>query len=249
MCRLSDHTVKTVFNNTTLDCADTYRIVNKHKNDWIITTPPEGFYQYVERENFIPTRFSRACCSLFKEGNHINHFDDVEKAIWIMGVRNDESNARSSRQDIEHNPKCGKSTWYLDKHFYPKMYDRWHRILTKDFIEHGKWCTLNCTLKEYQHYWNGGVVREQPTKEVIEEFMQYKSIDSYEIAEKYFNKKCTCCGKNIRNKDTIAMNLKMHGRNITRFMCKKCLMKELHIDAKKWNEYIRQFKSQGCSLF
>lgn len=45
------------------------------------------------------------------------------------------------------------------------------------------------------------------------------------------------------------MNLKMHGRNITRFMCKKCLIKELHIDAKKWNEYIRQFKSQGCSLF
>lgn len=299
LCRLSNHTVKTVFNNTTLDCADTYKIVNKYKNDWIITTPPEGFYQYVEREDFIPTRFSRACCSLFKEGNHINHFDDVEKAIWIMGVRNDESNARSSRQDIEHNPKwgdrkwigllhirkwteleiwcyiilnnlevnpkykkgykrvgcaiacpySGKSTWYLDKYFYPKMYDRWHRILTKDFIEHGKWCTLNCTLKEYQYCWNGGVVRKQPTKEVIEEFMQYKGIDSYEIAEKYFNKKCTCCGKNIRNKDTIAMNLKMHGRNITRFMCKKCLMKELHIDAKKWNGYIRQFKSQGCSLF
>lgn len=52
-----------------------------------------------------------------------------------------------------------------------------------------------------------------------------------------------------KNKDTIAMNLKMHGRNITRFMCKKCLMKELHIDVKKWNGYIRQFKSQGCSLF
>lgn len=216
-----------------------------------------------------------------------------------MGIRNDESNARSNRQDIEHNPKwgdrkwigllpirkwteleiwcyiilnnlevnpkykkgykrvgcaiacpySGKSTWYLDKYFYPKMYDRWHRILTKDFIEHGKWCTLNCTLKEYQYCWNGGMVREQPTKEVIEEFMQYKGIDSYEIAEKYFNKKCTCCGKNIRNKDTIAMNLKMHGRNITRFMCKKCLTKELHIDAKKWNGYIRQFKSQGCSLF
>ena len=111
LCRLSNYTVKTVFNNTTLDCADTYKIVNKHKNDWIITTPPEGFYQYVERENFIPTRFSRACCSLFKEGNHINHFDDVEKAIWIMGVRNDESNARSNRQDIEHNPKWGDRNW------------------------------------------------------------------------------------------------------------------------------------------
>ena len=63
--------------------------------------------------------------------------------------------------------------------------------------------------------------------------MQYKGIDSYKIAEKYFNKKCTCCGKNIRNKDTIAMNLKMHGRNITRFMCKKCLMKP-------WNRSVQE---------
>lgn len=299
LCKLSKYQVTTVFNNTTLDCADTYKIVNKHKNDWIITTPKEGFYQYVEREKFIPTRFSRVCCSLFKEGNHINHFGNVEKAIWIMGVRNDESNTRSGRTDIEHNPKWGnrkwigllpirkwtelevwcyiilnnlevnpkykkgykrvgcaiacpyssKSTWYLDRYFYPKMYDRWHNILTNDFIEHGKWCVLNCTLEEYQYSWNGGVVREQPTKEVIEEFMKYKDISDLKIAEKYFNKKCICCGKTIRNKDTIAMNLKMHGRNIDKFMCKKCLMKELNISLVKWNEYIEQFKKQGCSLF
>lgn len=35
--------VKVMFNNTTCDAADTYRIVKKH-SDWIITTPEEGIY-------------------------------------------------------------------------------------------------------------------------------------------------------------------------------------------------------------
>lgn len=116
-------------------------------------------------------------------------------------------------------PYSGKSTWYLDKYFYPKMYDRWHRILTKDFIEHGKWCTLNCTLKEYQYCWNGGVVREQPTKEVIEEFMQYKGIDSYEIAENISTRHVHVVAKYKKQRYN-SYEPKMHGRNITRFMCK-----------------------------
>lgn len=299
LIKLSDYDPQIVFNNTSLDCSDTYKIVNQHKNDWIITMPDEGFYQYVKRADFIPTRFGRACCSLFKEGNHIEHFKDIEKAIWIMGVRNDESNNRSGRQDIEKNPKwgdkdwigllpirkwteleiwcytiynnlpvnpkykkgyrrCGcsiacpyasKTTWYLDEYFYPNMYDRWHKILTKDFIDHGKWCVLNCTLAEYQYNWNGGVVREQPTEEVIAEFMEYKGIDNRQLAEKYFNKTCQSCGKNIRHKDTIAMNLKFHGRNINKFFCKKCLMKQLGINNKEWGDYIESFKNQGCALF
>ncbi len=299
LCRKSNHTIKTVFNNTTLDCSDTYKIVNKHKNEWIITTPEEGFYQYIERNKFIPTRFSRNCCSIFKEGNYIKHFDDVEKAIWIMGVRNDESSKRANRQDIEHNPKWGnrewigllpirkwteldiwlytiyhnieinpkykygykrvgcsiacpyanKSTWYLDRYYYPKMFDRWHKILENDFISNGKWCSLNCTLKEYHYNWNGGVVREHPTEEVIKEFMKYQGIENPKIAEQYFDKKCIDCGKRIYNKNTIAMNLKLHGRSINKFQCRKCMMKQAGIDNEKWNKYIKQFKEQGCSLF
>lgn len=299
LCKLSSHNVKTVFNNTTLDCSDTYKIVNQHKNEWEITTPDEGFYQYVKRANFIPTRFGRGCCTIFKEGNHIDHFKNVEKAIWIMGVRNDESAKRANRQDAERNPKWGnkdwigllpirkwteleiwcyiiynklcvnpkykkgykrvgcsiacpfytKTTWYLDKYWYKKQYDRWHKILEEDFIRNGKWCVLNCTLEEYHRYWNGGIVREQPTEEVITEFMKYKNITDRVVAEKYFNKQCTNCGKDIRSKDTIAMNLKLRGRNITKFMCKRCLMKSLNMDKDKWNEQIESFKEQGCSLF
>ena len=56
--------------------------------------------------NFIPTRFSRGCCTIFKEGNMINHFKNTTpKALWFMGVRNDESAKRADREDITQNLK------------------------------------------------------------------------------------------------------------------------------------------------
>lgn len=101
-----------VFNNTSLDCAGTYKMAKSHE-DWIVTNPKEGFYQWIERMNFIPTRFSRGCCSIFKEGNHIDYFKDKTfKTIWFMGVRNDESANRADREDYTHNPKWGDLEWY-----------------------------------------------------------------------------------------------------------------------------------------
>ena len=40
--------VRVVFNNTSLDVADTYRMVKSHDN-WEITNPKEGFYNYIKR--------------------------------------------------------------------------------------------------------------------------------------------------------------------------------------------------------
>lgn len=45
------------------------------------------------------------------------------------------------------------------------------------------------------------------------------------------------------------MNLKMHGRNINKFYCKKCLMKEFGWASDDWNKQIDTFKNQGCALF
>ena len=45
------------------------------------------------------------------------------------------------------------------------------------------------------------------------------------------------------------MNLKMHGRNINKFYCKKCLMKEFAWTSDDWNKQIDTFKNQGCALF
>lgn len=157
-------------------------------------------------------------------------------------------------------PFYTKSTWVLDKYWYPKMYKRWHDILEKDFIENFKWTRLNCTLKEYHSCWNGGLKRTEPTQEVINEFAQYKNITP-DVAEKYFNHECKECTKiidkktgnpkikKVNKKDEVAMNLKLLGRNIENYYCKKHLMDYLEISKEQWNQYIDDFKKQGCDLF
>jgi len=289
-------TVVLVFNNTSLDCADTYKHI-KSRNDINVLNPKEGFYQWIKK-NIIPTRFSRGCCTLFKEGVTINYFDKNEKCIFFLGMRNEESNTRSKYEDEWKNEKWGnrdwigilpirkwteeevwlyilwkklyintkykkgysrvgcavacpfytKSTWILDKYWYPTMYKRWHDILEKDFKENYKWIRLNCTINEYHTCWNGGLLREQPTEEVIKEFAEYKGID-YEAAKKYFNHTCKICNKKVNKKDEIAMNLKLLGRNINTYLCKKHLMEFLDINKEQWDRYIKEFKESGCSLF
>lgn len=289
--------IKVMFNNTTCDAADTYRIVKKHP-DWVITTPKEGIYNYFNRLNFIPTRFSRACCSTYKEGQSIQYFKahGIDKLIQIMGVRNDKSNKRADREYVAHNPKwndkdwygllpirkwieldvwlyilhnqleinnkyrkgysrvgCSiccpyytKSTWVLDKYWYPLAYERWHKILQEDFLQNSRWQQLNCTVKEYHSCWNGGLVRPEPTKEIIDELMKHKNISDYEIAKQYFNKTCCGCGKNIRQDNVLAMNMKYLGRNTTEFFCKKCFKQKFDLSEEKWNKQINGFKAQGC---
>lgn len=104
--------VKVIFNNTSMDCADTYKLVKK--NGYIISNPKEGFYSWSKRNNFIPTRFSRACCSIFKEANGDRYLSEhsIDKALMFMGVRNDESAKRADRQDITHSPKWGNKDWW-----------------------------------------------------------------------------------------------------------------------------------------
>lgn len=58
---------KAIFNNTTLDCADTYSMAKKFPNCEMMT-PKQGFYQYIKEAQMIPTRFSRFCCRIFKVG-------------------------------------------------------------------------------------------------------------------------------------------------------------------------------------
>ena len=109
---------------------------------------------------------------------------------------------------------------------------------------------MNCTLAEYiKDGWNGTLYRPKPTEEVIREMMKYKGITDYDVAKKYFNKTCSDCGKNIRQNDVLAMNMKMYGRNTTEFKCKKCLIKDLNMSKGEWDEKVEDFKAQGCVLF
>ena len=99
-----------IFNNTTLDVSDTYLHIKKENNLRIIN-PKEGFYQWRERNNFVPTRFSRACCSIFKEGAMIEELNENDKYLFFMGMRNDESATRSGYIDEWRNDKWGSREW------------------------------------------------------------------------------------------------------------------------------------------
>lgn len=292
-----------MFNNTSLDCGDTIKHIHKI-NNVITTNPTEGFYQWRDRLNFIPTRFSRACCTIFKEGNMIANLNNDDKHIFFMGMRNQESAGRSGYVDEWHNDKwsdnwmgilpirkwtefdiwiymmmnnldvntkykkgytrvgCAiacpfytKSTWILDNYWYPKMRKRWMDIIKDDFVKNKKWTIMNCTKKEYEEAWSGGMVRDEPTQEVILEFMEAMNLKDIEIAKKYFNKYCMNGCLNVKKnpyklkKDEIAMNLKLYGRNIEQYKCKKCLMKDFNLTPKQYKEKVEQFKNSECDLF
>lgn len=293
-----------IFNNTTLDCADTYLHIKQVENIHTIN-PKEGFYQWRKRLNFVPTRFARACCSIFKEGAMVDNLPKENKYIFFLGMRNEESNTRSNYEDMWRNnawsenwngclpirkwtefdvwlyiiyreikvndkynkgySRCGcscacpfytKSTWILDKYWYPTMRKRWEDILKEDFITNSKWIIMNCTLDEYVNIcWNGGTYRTEPTEEVIQEYSSYSGLD-YDIAKKYFQRTCTNGCKNtkgktkqIKDKDVLAMNMKLYGRQIEKFMCKKCIMTEMKWTNEEWNNQVKRFKDTGCQLF
>lgn len=297
---------KAIFNNTSLDCVDTYRMIKTFPNCEIMN-PEKGFYQYIKEQNIIFNRISRGCCRIFKVGEMVRRLDHNKPYLMWMGMRNEESNTRSEYQDewvneaewgntcwqgilpirkwdeidvwlytiwknIEINSKykkgysrvgCAvscpyytKSTWILDKYWYPTMRNRWENILKEDFIGNSKWLVMNCTVDEYiNQAWNGGVFRDEPTKEVIKEYAKYSNLDE-KVAAQYFNKYCDngCKSqsgklKRIKAKDVIGMNLKYHGRNINKFYCKKCLMKMYNMDEEKWNKQVERFKQSGCDLF
>ena len=297
---------KAIFNNTSLDCADTYRMVKTFPNCEIMN-PEKGFYQYIKEQNIIFNRISRGCCRIFKVGEMVRRLEHNKPYLMWMGMRNEESNTRSGYQDewvneaewgntywqgilpirkwsemdvwlyiiwknIEINSKykkgysrvgCAiacpyytKSTWILDKYWYPTMRNCWENILREDFISNSKWLVMNCTVDEYVNQaWNGGVFRDEPTKEVVKEYAKYSNLDE-KVAAQYFNKYCDngCKSqsgklKRIKAKDVIGMNLKYHGRNINKFYCKKCLMKMYDMDEEKWNKQVESFKQSGCALF
>lgn len=308
LARKADLDFETYFNVTTCDVADSNLLAKELKHKFI---QPQfkfkGIYEYMNKENIVPSRLNRACCMYFKEEPTMRYFNSNEKLILLMGMRNDESANRSEyttkwvndkwgknrdwlgilairkwsdlelwcytlQNNIPINTKykkgysrvgCGivcpnynKSTWFLDKYWYSNLYKRFQNILKQDFLKNHKWISVHCSLDEYvQGAWTGGLLHKNPPQYVIQEFADYKGIN-YSVAEKYFEKFCVNGCKSIRQNplkikdaNTIAMNLKLFGRNITQFKCKKCIMKELNLTKEQWDKYIEDFKRQGCELF
>lgn len=106
----------------------------------------------------------------------------------------------------------------------------------------------NSTLKEFTDGgWKTGIVRDEPTDEVIQEFADFKDL-TFDEAKKYFKSNRCSCGKRL-SKDTIALNMKLLGRNTDGRMCLKCLAKFLNTTVLELRQQIKEFKEQGCNLF
>lgn len=61
--------------------------------------------------------------------------------------------------------------------------------------------------------------------------------------------KCIACGKQNLDKDTIGINKKLLGRNITKFYCIDCLADYLEVTVEELEDKIEEFKEEGCKLF
>lgn len=209
-------------------------------------SPNRSKYQ-IEERNVMWTN------ETWKEILPILYWSDIE--LWLYTIHNNipiNSKYKKGYNRVGCHIACPfykKTNWILDKYWYPSGFNRWRNILKNDFINGEKWTRINCTEQEYYLNWNGGVLREAPTEEVIKEFAEHKGIEDLELARKYFNKKCVICGKNVVKKNEVAMNLKMFGRNISKFKCKKCLMKELNWTKEDWNNSVDKFQQEGCVLF
>ena len=93
------------------------------------------------------------------------------------------------------------------------------------------------------------MLRPEPTEEVVTEFMEHKGLDNYDTALQYFNKTCEVCGRNVRQNDVLAMNLKLLGRTTNKIYCKKHLKELNGMSNEDWDNTVADFKRQGCALF
>ena len=60
---------------------------------------------------------------------------------------------------------------------------------------------------------------------------------------------CVACHKENLDKDTVAINKKILGRNIVNFYCIDCLASNLGCSVQNILDKIEECKSEGCALF
>ena len=60
---------------------------------------------------------------------------------------------------------------------------------------------------------------------------------------------CVVCGNNDLSKDTIGINKKLLGSEISYFYCMECLADYLECTVDELMDKIEEFKAEGCTLF
>lgn len=63
------------------------------------------------------------------------------------------------------------------------------------------------------------------------------------------NYTCLVCRKEKLDKNTIGINKKLLGLNVSQFYCIDCLAEFLNVEKQDILDKIEEFKSEGCKLF
>lgn len=61
--------------------------------------------------------------------------------------------------------------------------------------------------------------------------------------------RCISCFKEDLDKDTIALNKKLLGKNVSHYYCISCLADFLNVTVDDLLDKIEEFKEEGCELF
>lgn len=61
--------------------------------------------------------------------------------------------------------------------------------------------------------------------------------------------KCIACGQDHLDKNTVGINKKLIGENVTSFYCMDCLADYLGCEVQDILDKIEEFKEDGCKLF
>lgn len=60
---------------------------------------------------------------------------------------------------------------------------------------------------------------------------------------------CHNCPEKLLDKDTVALNLKLLGREITDFYCLECMAESLEVTVQDLLDKIESYKEGDCELF
>ncbi|AEB77241.1 phosphoadenosine phosphosulfate reductase family protein [Clostridium botulinum] len=157
---------------------------------------------------------------------------------------------------------CPYSSDYNDlliKKYYPFLWNRWTKMLEKNYEVWGVKRRLKWTKEEWINggKWKQGMSKEyeltrlKPTPERVQKLAEIKGI-SEEIARRYFQHRCSC-GK-LLNPDEIAMFLKRNGSfqgtdDNRQYLCKKCMCSKEGWTSEEYKNQVIRFREQGCNLF
>ena len=61
--------------------------------------------------------------------------------------------------------------------------------------------------------------------------------------------KCVACGRTDLDKDTIGINKKLLGKDVSTYYCMDCLADYLGCEVQDILDKIEEFKEEGCHLF